>query len=374
MKSATIAVHGGKRKSVNQGGVVTPIFPSSAIEYLDDSEVRYPRYFNTINSEITAAKIALLEGAESALATSSGMGAISAVMLALLEPGDHVLMLEGIYGGSHALVVEEFARLGIEFSIVSASLDEMREAVRPNSRMVFIESPTNPFLTVLDLQAVSDIAHENEMYAVIDGTFATPILQQPLNHGFNVVVHSGTKYLGGHSDLCCGAVAASAAIIERIRKTSIKYGMSLNARDCALLERSLLTLELRVTRQSQNAGRIAAALDASESISRVYYPGLPDHPGHDLARQQMQAFGGMLSFELAQGLDPEAYVRSLKLISCAVSLGGVETTICQPLATSHEKMPPAERERLGITPRLLRLSVGIEDADDLIADLIPTET
>ncbi|MDX1554889.1 MAG: aminotransferase class I/II-fold pyridoxal phosphate-dependent enzyme [Xanthomonadales bacterium] len=370
MKPATIAVHGGKRKSVNQGGIATPIFPSSAIEYLDDSEVRYPRYFNTINSEITAEKMALLEAAESALVTSSGMGAISAVILALLKPGDHALMLEGIYGGSHALMAEEFSRLGVEFSVVSARVDAMREALRPNTRMVFVESPTNPFLTVLDLEAVATLAHENDMVAVIDGTFATPILQKPIALGFDVVVHSGTKYLGGHSDLCCGVVAADAAIIDRVRNTSMKYGTSLNAQDCALLERSLLTLELRVMRQSENALQIATALHDDKRISKVFYPGLPSHPGHDIARRQMRAFGGMLSFTLGAGADPESYLRGLKLISCAVSLGGVETTICQPMATSHQKMPADERERLGITPSLLRLSVGIEDVDDLLEDLL----
>lgn len=370
MKKATLAVHGGKRKAVNHGGIVTPVFPSAAIAYLDDSEVRYPRYFNTINSEITAEKIARLEGAEAALVTSSGMGAISSVILALLGRGDHALILEGLYGGSHALVIEEFERLGIEYDFVAANLEAMRAAIRPNTRMVFIESPTNPLMTVMDLGAVGALAREHEMLAVIDGTFATPILQNPIEHGFDLVVHSGTKYLGGHSDLCCGAVAGSAELIGRVRKTAVKYGMSLNAQDCALLERSLLTLEIRVMRQSENAMQIAEALAASPEISRVFYPGLPGHPGHETAGRQMRAFGGMLSYELPEGMDVEAYLRGLKLVTPAVSLGGVETTICQPVETSHAKMPAAERERLGITPRLLRLSVGIEDAEDLIADLL----
>jgi len=370
MKKATQAVHSGKRKSVNHGGIVTPVFPSTAIAYMDDSEVRYPRYFNTLNSEITADKIACLEGAKAALVTSSGMGAISSIILALLRPGDHALVLEGLYGGSHALVIEEFDRLGIEHSFVAANLDDIQSAARPDSRVLFVESPTNPLMTVIDLGAVAAFARERGILTVIDGTFATPILQNPIEHGFDLVVHSGTKYLGGHSDLCCGAVAGSEELIDRVRKTATKYGASLNAQDCALLERSLLTLEIRVMRQSENASCIARALSEYPGVSRVYYPGLSDHPQHEIARRQMRAFGGMLSFDLADETVVEEYLRGLRLITCAVSLGGVETTICQPVATSHEKMPVEERERLGIRPNLLRLSVGIEDADDLLEDLL----
>ena len=370
MKKATLAVHAGKQASLNHGGIITPVFPATAISYLDDSEVRYPRYFNTINNLVTAEKIARLEGAEAAIVTSSGMGAISAVILAVLRPGDHAVVLEGLYGGSHAMILEEFARLGVEYTFVPANIEDIAAAIRPNTRMVFVESPTNPLLTVLDLDAVAALGRDNDLVTVIDGTFATPILQNPIKHGFDIVVHSGTKYLGGHSDLCCGAAAGSAAIIERVRNTSVKYGTSLNAQDCSLLERSLKTLELRVVRQSDNAMQIADALAAHPGISKVYYPGLPDHPGHDIARRQMQAFGGMLSFELAGDRDVEAYLRGLKLVACAVSLGGLETTICQPVETSHQKMPEAERERLGITPRLLRLSVGIEDVDDILEDLL----
>lgn len=370
MKKATLAIHAGKRPAVGHGGIVTPVFPATAIEYMDDSEVRYPRYFNTINNQVTAEKIARLEGAESALVTSSGMGAISAVLLTVLRPGDHALILEGLYGGSHALVIEEFERLGVAWTFVTTDLDDIEEAIRPDSRAIFVESPTNPLLSILDLGAVSEVARRHGITSIIDGTFATPILQNPIAHGFDIVVHSGTKYLGGHSDLCCGAVAGGVSAIEAIRRTSAKYGTSLNAQDCALLERSLLTLELRVMRQSENAMRIAEALANNRRVSRVFYPGLSGHPGHEIALRQMRAFGGMLSFELAEGIDPEAYLRGLELIRCAVSLGGVETTICQPVATSHEKMPAAERERLGISPRLLRLSVGIEDADDLLDDLL----
>lgn len=370
MKKATQAVHAGSHKELNFGGVNTPIFTSSAIEYLDDSQVRYPRYFNTHNNLVVAEKIAALENAEAALVTSSGMAAISIILYGLLQAGDHVVFLEGLYGGTHSKICNEFSRLGIEYSFVAADPDAMEAAVQPNSRMLFIESPTNPLLTVLDLAAVSAVARRHDLLAVIDGTFASPILQNPLDHGFDIVMHSGTKYLGGHSDLCCGAIAASNELIEHLRQHALMHGGSLNAQDCSLLERSLKTLELRVQRQSDNALVVAQALDRQAGIARVNYPGLEQHPGHAIAARQMSGFGGMMSFELMDSINPLVYLRKLRMVPCAVSLGGVETTICQPVATSHQKISAAERESLGIRPGLLRLSVGIEDAEDIIADLL----
>jgi len=367
---ATLAVHAGSHKELNFGGVNTPIFTSSAIEYLDDSEVRYPRYFNTHNNRVVAEKIAALENAEAALVTSSGMAAISIILYGSLKPGDHVVFLEGLYGGTHSMICIEFARQGIEFSFVAAAPAAMEAAVKPNTRMLFIESPTNPLLTVLDLAAVAAVAKRHGLLAVIDGTFASPILQNPLDHGFDIVMHSGTKYLGGHSDLCCGTIAASAALIEKLRHHALIHGGSLNAQDCALLERSLKTLELRVQRQSDNALKVARALNGQKGIARVNYPGLEQHPGHAIAARQMSGFGGMMSFELADHIEPLTYLRKLKMVPCAISLGGVETTICQPVATSHQKVSAEERERLGIRPGLLRLSVGIEAAEDIIEDLV----
>ncbi len=369
MKKATRAVHAGKRRELNFGGLNTPVFTSSAIEYLNDSEVRYPRYFNTLNTLVVAEKLAALEETEAALVTSSGMSAISSVILGLLRPGDHIVLLEGLYGGTHAMVSAELRRLGMDCSFVGADPDAFRAALRPETRMVYIETPTNPLLTVLDLDAIAGLAASHGAWSVIDGTFATPVLQNPVRHGFDLVVHSGTKYLGGHSDLCCGAVAGSAELIEHLRGHALMHGGSLNAQDCALLERSLKTLDLRVRRQSANARALADLLDSDGRIARVYYPGLASHPGHAIAARQMDDFGGMLSFDLAPKLDPLQFLRALRLIPCAVSLGGLETTVCQPVATSHEKMPPEERERLGIRPSLIRLSAGIEDIEDIAADL-----
>ena len=370
MKKSTQSVRAGVRRDKNMGGLNTPLISSSAIEYLDDSEVRYPRYFNTLNHDVVAEKMSALECAEAGLVTSSGMAAISAIFFGLLGTGSHVVMTEGLYGGTHSLIVNELNRFGISYSFAACDLKSIEEASGPDTRMIFVESPSNPLMTVVDLAAVAALAKKKGIYTVIDNTFASPILQNPLVHGFDLVMHSGTKYLGGHSDLCCGTVNGVAELIEHVRDHAVSYGGCLNAQDCFLLERSLKTLELRVTRQSDNAGVIAGYLDKNEHIKKVYYPGLVNHPGHDIAARQMQGFGGMLSFELADDIDPLTYLRRLEMVNCAVSLGGVETTICQPVATSHQKVSEEERQRLGITAALLRLSVGIEDAEDIIADLL----
>jgi len=370
LKKATQTVRAGSRRDKNMGGLNTPLLSSSAIEYLDDSEIRYPRYFNTLNHDVVADKMNALECAEAGLVTSSGLAAISSILFGLLEAGDHVVFTEGLYGGTHALVVTELKRFGIDYSFSAADANAIEAASGPDTRMIFVESPSNPLLSVVDLAAVATYAIARGIITVIDNTFASPILQNPLLHGFDLVMHSGTKYLGGHSDLCCGTVNGPAALITKVRSHAVSYGGCLNAQDCHLLERSLKTLELRVARQSSNAGIIAGLLDKCENIKQVYYPGLKSHPGHDIAARQMEGFGGMLSFELADDIDPIAYLRHLKLVICAVSLGGVETTICQPVATSHQKMSKAERQRLGITEGLLRLSVGIEDTEDIAADLL----
>ena len=370
MKKSTQAVRAGTRRDKNMGGLNTPLLSSSAIEYLDDSEVRYPRYFNTLNHDVVAEKMSALECAEAGLVTSSGMAAISAIFFGLLQKGDHIVFTEGLYGGTHALIVNELTRFGINFSFAAPDVQSIQAASGAETRMIFVESPSNPLLTVVDLAALAAFAKSRGILTVIDNTFASPILQNPLVHGFDLVMHSGTKYLGGHSDLCCGTVNGSVELIAKVRNHAVAYGGCLNAQDCYLLERSLKTLELRVERQSNNAALIATRLDENSQIKRVYYPGLVDHPGHEIAARQMQGFGGMLSFELANDIDPLSYIRRLELVICAVSLGGVETTVCQPVATSHQKVSEEERQRLGITAGLLRLSVGIEDAEDICADLL----
>ena len=251
-----------------------------------------------------------------------------------------------------------------------ATIEEIEKAVRDNTRVIYIETPSNPLLVITDIEAVVQLAKSKNILTVIDNTFATPINQNPLDFGIDIVTHSGTKYIGGHSDICCGAALAAKELIDRIKPSAANFGGSLNAMTCYLIERSLKTLGLRVEKQNKNALLIARHLQTKSLIRKVYYPGLEDHPGFDTARKQMRNFGGMLSFELVTAkIDPYRFLKNLKLITPALSLGGVETIICAPVTTSHQKMTDKERTELGITDSLLRLSVGIEDADDITADI-----
>ena len=369
-QKATQCVHAGGHRDPHTRGVNTPIYTSSTFEYLDREDCPYPRLFNTPNQEAVVDKLCALEGAESGLLFSSGMAAISTAMLSLVSPGEHVIMLDQLYGGSHAFATDEFARLGIDYSFVDTDADAVLAAATPSTRLILIESPTNPLLQIIDIRRVAAAAREKGIVTMIDNTFATPVCQNPLGLGIDVVVHSGTKYLGGHSDLCCGAVLASCELTDRVRALAHNLGGSLNAITCYLLERSLKTLALRVERQSRNAQEIARFLAAHPAVRAVNYPGLPESPGHELARAQMSAFGAILSFELdADRAGVSRFLRRLELITPALSLGGVESLILCPAVTSHDRMSAAERARVGITDTLLRLSVGIEHEEDLIADL-----
>lgn len=369
MKTETACIHAGGRHDPATRGINTPIYTSSAYEYLDGETRPYPRYFNTPNQAAVVEKLCTLEGAEDGLVLSSGMAAISSVLLGLLGAGDHAVVQDEIYGGTHAMVTQHFDRLGIAYTLVPADPAKIAQAVTAKTRIVYIETPTNPLLTILDIRAVTRMARERGIVTVIDNTFASPINQRPLALGVDVSVHSATKYLGGHSDLCSGAVLASRPIVQKVRHMCLSLGGSLDAQSCYLLERSIKTMALRVERQSANAMALATALSANRHVSRVYYPGLPSHPGHETAKAQMSGFGGMLSFELAGDVDTDRFLHALKLVKPALSLGGVESTICAPATTSHAKVTAEVRRRLGISDGLLRFSVGIEHADDLIADL-----
>jgi len=369
MKIETACIHAGGRHDPATRGINTPIYTSSAYEYLDGEARPYPRYFNTPNQAAVVEKLCALEGAEDGLVLSSGMAAISSVLLGLLGTGDHAVVQDEIYGGTHAMVTQHFDRLGIAYTLVPADPAKIVQAVTAKTRLVYIETPTNPLLTILDIRAVTRMARERGIVTVIDNTFASPINQRPLALGVDVSVHSATKYLGGHSDLCSGAVLASRPIVQKVRHMCLSLGGSLDAQSCYLLERSIKTMALRVERQSANALAIATALSANRHVSRVFYPGLPSHPGHETAKAQMSGFGGMLSFELAGAVDTDRFLHALKLVKPALSLGGVESTICAPATTSHAKVSAEVRARLGISDGLLRFSVGIEHADDLIADL-----
>ena len=370
MRKNTECVHEGTFKDEVTGGINTPIFTSSSFQYLDAPDTVYPRYFNTPNQIALIKKLCALENAEDGLIFSSGMAAISTVLFALLKSGDHVVLQKDIYGGTHHFVTADFDRFGIQYTFTSNQTEAIENAVRENTRIIYIETPSNPLLLITDIEAVVGVARSKNILTVIDNTFATPINQNPLDLGIDVVAHSGTKYLGGHSDICCGTALSSGHLIETIRETACNFGGSLNALTCYLLERSLKTLGIRVEKQNNNARRVAEYLERHPRILRVYYPGLESHPGYDIAKKQMRDFGAMLAFELDDSvITAEHFQKRLRMITPAVSLGGVETIICSPKLTSHAKISAEERAELGIADSLLRLSVGIEDVDDIIADI-----
>ena len=370
MHTDTQCVHSGSYFEATTGGINTPIFTSSAYDYLNREDPPYPRYFNTVNQDVVVKKVCALEAAEDGVLFSSGMAAMSTAILAFAGSGDHVVLMDELYGGTHAFVTDAFEHLGIGYTFAETSVAAITAAVTDRTRVVVIESPTNPLLGVVDIAGVAEMARARGITTIIDNTFASPINQKPATLGIDIVVHSGTKYMGGHSDLCCGIAVTTGDKAQTIRHMARHLGGSLNAMTCYLLERSLKTLALRVRQQTANAGRMAVFLAASPAVTEVFYPGLEETPGHAIARTQMTGFGAMLSFELdAAKVSTATFLRSLALIRPAVSLGGVETTICAPAKTSHVKMSPEERKRIGVNDELLRLSVGIEDVEDLIGDI-----
>jgi cystathionine beta-lyase len=364
----TKCVHAGTLKDAHSRGSNTPIYTSTSYGYLD-REVVYPRYFNIPNAEALGARIAALENTEAGLVLSSGMAAISSTLFAFLKQGDHALFQKGLYGGTFNMVTRELERFGISHTIVSDNSPETFEReIRKETRLLYIETPSNPLLAITDISAVAGFAHKHGLVSVIDNTFASPVNQNPAELGIDIVIHSATKYLGGHHDICAGVVAGTTEHVQLIRHMAISLGGSLNAQTCYLLERSIKTLAVRVSVQNSNAGQLARWLSEQSWISRVNYPGLEHHPGHETAKKQMKGFGGMLSFELRE-FDPIRFQKNLKLISPSVSLGGVDTVICSSVLTSHRHLTAEERKQEGISEQLLRLSVGIEDVNDLMEDL-----
>ncbi|MEQ9443750.1 MAG: PLP-dependent aspartate aminotransferase family protein [Cyclobacteriaceae bacterium] len=372
VRKSTVCVHSGSETLNPAQGLTTPVYPSSAFGYLDIPENIYPRYYNTPNQETVIRKLCALEQGEAGLLFASGMAAITTTLLALLQSGDHVILQRNLYGGTFHFVTTELKRMSITYTLVDEpDTDSLEAALQPATRLIYIETPSNPLLKLTDIQAVAGFARERKLVSMIDNTFASPINQNPLTLGIDIVAHSGTKYLGGHSDLCFGAIITSQALRDRIYGTAVNLGGSINAATCALIERSLKTLSLRVHQQNKNAQAIAEFLQQHPGVNKVHYPGLPDHPGHAIAKQQMQSFGGMLSFEPAVvgGDEAEQLIRQLKFFTPALSLGGVESLICAPARTSHIKLPAEERQRVGVRDELLRISAGIEDTEDLLEDL-----
>jgi cystathionine beta-lyase len=363
-------VHEGEIRDEQFGGAVSPVFMATSYPFLGDGPKRYPRYFNTPNQEVIGKKIAALENAEAALPFASGIAAISTALLAFLKKGDHVVFQNEIYGGAHNFVVKEFKDYGIEFDFTDGvEVADFEAKIRKNTKVIYIETPSNPLLTITDVKAVAELAAKYGLVSMIDNTFASPINQTPLDLGIDISIHSATKYLGGHSDILAGAVAGSQEHIGRIFQKGINYGGNLSDFMAYLLERSIKTLALRVEKHNANAQLIAEYLQKHSSVRKVYYPGLKDHPGHRIAREQMHGFGGMISFELRPDLDAITFQKSLKMIKPSMSLAGVESTILMPSVTSHGLLTPEERAEIGISDHLLRFSVGIEDQEDIIDDL-----
>lgn len=363
----TQSVHVGSVGDPLFGGVITPIYPSAAYDY--ETEVRYPRYYNTPNQKAVVEKLAALENGEDGLVFSSGMAAIMTSLFAMVKSGDHILFQHDLYGGTHHAALHELERYGMEYTMSDVSdLKSFEKAIRKNTKVIYVETPSNPLLKITDLVGVAKIARKHGIITIIDNTFASPVNQNPIDYGIDIVTHSGTKYIGGHSDICCGAMVSSKKLTEQIKQSALHFGGSLDAQTCYLVERSLKTIVLRVRQQNENALAIAKFLEAEPKVGKVFYPGLKNHPGYAIAKKQMPGgFGGMLSFEIKS--DPARFIKKLTYIKRAISLGGVESTITQPVKTSHAKLTAAERNAVGISDKLLRLSVGIEESEDLINDI-----
>lgn len=366
----TACIHEGQIKDKQFGGAVSPIYLATSYPFLDVEEKRYPRYFNTPNQQVIAKKLAALENAEAALPFSSGMAAISTSLFAFLESGDHVVFQNEIYGGSHHLVQEEFSKYGISYSFAKGTeISDFENEIKANTKVIYIETPSNPLLNIIDVNGVAKLAKEKGLVSMIDNTFASPINQTPLDLGVDLVIHSATKYLGGHSDISAGAVAGRKELVDKVMFKGRNFGGNLSDFMCFLLERSMKTLALRIEKHNENAQFIAENLSENPMVKKVYYPGLTSHKNHRIAKAQMNGFGGMLSFDLAGDFDAKVYQKNLKMIRSSMSLAGIESTIIQPSLTSHALVSSEERMKLGISDNLLRLSVGLENKEDILADL-----
>jgi cystathionine gamma-synthase len=363
------------------GSLSDPIFQTvpysfSGPEALDHAATEEPRdsyYGRDGNRNWTAAerKLASLEGAEDAVVFGSGMAAITTAFLAHLKPGDHVVATEDLYGGAVAFFREVLEPMGVAFTFVRTEpAPAFEDAIRKETRWIYVESPTNPLVKIVDLARVGDIAKRRGLTAVIDGTFASPVLQQPISLGFDLVLHSATKYLNGHADVLAGFAAGSAKMLQPVRHRRLRTGGIIDPHAAFLLTRGMKTVGVRVRAQSENALRLAEVLARSPAVEKVHYPGLPSHAGHEVARRQMSGFGAMLAFDVRGGL-PRAkeFLSRLEIVAMATSLGSVETTADLPWLTSHRSFAPEKKRELGIQEGTIRLSVGIEDFEDLREDI-----
>ncbi len=371
MKLDTKLVHAGEPRI--DGAISMPVFQTSTYEYRGGAsydDIRYLRLNNSPNHESLGQKLAAVEGAEAGLVTSSGMSAITTALVTIADAGSHMLVQSGLYGGTFSFIRDHFPRLGIEWTVVDATRPETwSDAVRDNTVGFYLETITNPTLEVANLVEAGKFGRARAITTIVDNTFASPINFRPAEHGIDVSVQSATKFLNGHSDLVAGAVTGSASWVDRIRHQLNHWGGTLDPHACALLQRGMKTLALRVERQNHNALAIAEFLEEHDGVERVLYPGLESHPQHRYARQFLDGYGGIVSFELGEGTDPQRFIDALELFIPAPSLGGTESLVVLPAASSHAGLSAAERETVGISDRLVRLAIGIEAKDDLIADL-----
>jgi len=376
----TLAIHAGEDKDSPLGAVTTPIFQTSTFAFKNTEEVKdfqkgdtskylYTRYGNP-SLKVVEEKVAALEGGEAALVVSSGMAAVSTVALTLVSGGEEIISTEPVYGGTYHLFKDAFPKLGIKVHFVRAeNVDEAKGLINPKTRLIFCETPTNPNLKIADIRKLVDMA-KGKIPVVVDNTFATPYNQNPLSLGADLVIHSATKFLGGHSDLVAGVIVGPRNVINQARETMKLFGGCIDPFGAFLLQRGLKTLAVRVERHNQNALKVAEFLSGHDKISQVFYPGLSTHSQHALAKSQMRGFGGMVCFEVKGGLESATRViDGLKIFINATSLGGVESLASLPVLTSHFGFEEEELERADVTPGMIRLSCGIEDGDDLVEDL-----
>ncbi|HUA15582.1 MAG TPA: aminotransferase class I/II-fold pyridoxal phosphate-dependent enzyme [Verrucomicrobiae bacterium] len=374
----TAAVRGATDLQKQNRPVATPIYQTSTFEVTDNDEQQRvtttDRYYTRWgNPTITAAEqtVAALEDVEAAHVFASGMGAITTTILALLKAGDHIVAQRDVYGGVAKFLSGWLPRLGIETTFVETTDSAQHaRAIRPNTKLLYLESPTNPTLRIVDMKKAAALARDHGLISMIDSTFATPINQRPAEYGIDLVMHSGTKYLGGHADLTCGVVCGRRELMQQLWETRTTLGNCLDPHAAWMLIRGLKTLAVRVARQNENAQRVAEFLSQHKKVRRVHYPFLPNHPQHAIARQQMHGGGGMVTFEVeGTGADACRVSEAMQLFTLATSLGGVESLVSIPVLTSHAMISAGQRAAMGVTDQMVRLSVGIEHADDLIADL-----
>ncbi len=376
--SETKAVRGAADLEKKNGPLSTPIYQTATFQVTDneeqvrvrDTDHHYTRYGNPTNT-VAEKTIAELEGMDAALTFASGMGAVTTTIMALLKSGDHVVAQRDIYGGVNKFLSQWLPKMGIETTFVDTNeYEQHARAIRPNTKLLYLESPTNPTLRVVDFKKVVAVARQHKLLSMIDATFGTPINQHPAEYGIDLVMHSGTKYLAGHSDLICGAVVGRHELIERIWQTRTTLGNCMDPHASWVLVRGMKTLAVRVARQNENALRLAEFLAEHAKVRSVHYPLLKSHPQYAVARQQMSGGGGMVTFEVeGTGEDARRVSEAMRLFTLATSLGGVESLVSIPVLTSHAMISAEARAEMGVTEQMIRLSVGIENADDLIADL-----